>query len=77
MRQMRFFEEKRKAVGCPSYAWPLLPFIVQVTHLNSWETFVMNPREMNLLFLLPSYLCYIIAKNNYQERLYTAVVMRV
>ncbi|MCI61177.1 ALBINO3-like protein 2, partial [Trifolium medium] len=52
-RQISFFEEKRKAVGCPSYAWPLVPFMVQVIYLTSWETFLMNPRAMNLPFSPP------------------------
>lgn len=45
IRQMRFFEEKRKAVGCPSYAWPLLPFIVQVPCFFVW---MFSIRRMSL-----------------------------
>jgi hypothetical protein len=50
---MSFFEEKRKAVGCPSYAWPLVPFMIQVIYLTSWETFLKNSRAMNLPFSPP------------------------
>ncbi|XP_012569178.1 ALBINO3-like protein 2, chloroplastic [Cicer arietinum] len=36
IRQFLFFEEKRKAVGCPSYVWPLVPYIVQVPCFFLW-----------------------------------------
>ncbi|XP_022635656.1 ALBINO3-like protein 2, chloroplastic isoform X2 [Vigna radiata var. radiata] len=29
IRQFLLFQKKRKASGCPSYVWPLVPFIVQ------------------------------------------------
>ncbi|KAK2415607.1 mitochondrial inner membrane protein OXA1 [Trifolium repens] len=44
-RQMSFFEEKRKAVGCPSYAWPLVPFMIQVPCFFTW---MFSIRRMSL-----------------------------
>ncbi|CAI8613233.1 unnamed protein product [Vicia faba] len=45
MRQMSFFEEKRKAIGCPSYAWPLVPFMVQIPCFFLW---MISIRRMSL-----------------------------
>ncbi|KAK7295166.1 hypothetical protein RJT34_18071 [Clitoria ternatea] len=36
IRQFKFFQKKRKAVGCPSYVWPLVPFIIQVPCFFLW-----------------------------------------
>ncbi|KAK7243288.1 hypothetical protein RIF29_38081 [Crotalaria pallida] len=45
IRQFLFFQKKRKAVGCPSYVWPLVPFIVQVPCFFLW---MFSIRKMSL-----------------------------
>ncbi|KAF1884125.1 hypothetical protein Lal_00046412 [Lupinus albus] len=45
IRQFLFFEKKRKAIGCPSYAWPLVPFVVQVPCFFLW---MFSIRKMSL-----------------------------
>ncbi|XP_020234761.1 ALBINO3-like protein 2, chloroplastic [Cajanus cajan] len=45
IRQFLFFQKKRKAIGCPSYAWPLVPYIVQVPCFFLW---MISVRKMSL-----------------------------
>ncbi|KAK7340341.1 hypothetical protein VNO77_21043 [Canavalia gladiata] len=45
IRQFRFFQKERKAVGCPSYVWPLVPFIVQIPCFLLW---MVSIRKMSL-----------------------------
>lgn len=45
IRQFLFFQKKRKAIGCPSYVWPLVPFIVQVPCFFLW---MISIRKMSL-----------------------------
>ncbi|KAK7394686.1 hypothetical protein VNO78_15221 [Psophocarpus tetragonolobus] len=45
IRQFLFFQKKRKAIGCPSYVWPLLPFIIQVPCFFLW---MISVRKMSL-----------------------------
>ncbi|KAL9297030.1 hypothetical protein ACSQ67_022926 [Phaseolus vulgaris] len=45
IRQFLFFRKKRKAIGCPSYVWPLVPFIVQVPCFFLW---MISIRKMSL-----------------------------
>ncbi|QCE12499.1 preprotein translocase subunit YidC [Vigna unguiculata] len=45
IRQFLFFQKKRKASGCPSYFWPLIPFIVQVPCFFLW---MISIRKMSL-----------------------------
>ncbi|BAT83547.1 hypothetical protein VIGAN_04070900 [Vigna angularis var. angularis] len=45
IRQFLLFQKKRKASGCPSYVWPLVPFIVQVPCFFLW---MISIRKMSL-----------------------------
>ncbi|XP_027351859.1 ALBINO3-like protein 2, chloroplastic isoform X2 [Abrus precatorius] len=45
IRQFVFFQKERKAVGCPSYVWPLVPLIVQVPCFFLW---MISIRKMSL-----------------------------
>ncbi|XP_061357390.1 ALBINO3-like protein 2, chloroplastic [Gastrolobium bilobum] len=45
IRQFIFFQKERKAVGCPSYVWPLVPIIVQIPCFFLW---MISIRKMSL-----------------------------
>ncbi|KAH1199832.1 ALBINO3-like protein 2, chloroplastic [Glycine max] len=45
LSQERVIFKKRKAIGCPSYVWPLVPFIVQVPCFFLW---MISIRKMSL-----------------------------
>ncbi|KAL2330204.1 hypothetical protein Fmac_017785 [Flemingia macrophylla] len=45
IRQFLVFQKKRKAIGCPSYAWPLVPYIIQVPCFFLW---MVSIRKMSL-----------------------------